>query len=177
LSGSGTLLHEHGFAVHQVGFDAFVLHVALHRPVDVLSLTMARDILHQAVREALEADGWLITHDPFILKTGGLRLEIDLAAEQVLAAERGTERIAVEVKSFLSKSKLSDFYEAKGQYDVYRAGLAAEKSDRTLYLAIDSDAYTSFFTKSLISQLVEQDKMELLVLNVDSKRIEQWITR
>ncbi|MBO0937633.1 hypothetical protein J2I47_13835 [Fibrella sp. HMF5335] len=54
-----------------------------------------------------------------MLKVGGLRLEIDLAAEQVLAAERGKEQIAVEIKSFLSKSKLNDFYEAKGQYDVY----------------------------------------------------------
>jgi hypothetical protein len=79
---------------------------------------MARDLFHQAVREALEADGWVITNDPLILKSGGLRMEIDLAAEQILAAERGTDYIAVEVKSFLSKSKLNDFYEAKGQYDV-----------------------------------------------------------
>jgi hypothetical protein len=60
---------------------------------------MARDLFHQAVREALETDGWLITHDPLILKLGGLRMEIDLAAEQVLAAERGPEQIAVEIKT------------------------------------------------------------------------------
>ncbi len=42
---------------------------------------MARDFFHQIVREALVADGWTITADPFIIKTIGLRLEIDLAAE------------------------------------------------------------------------------------------------
>lgn len=91
---------------------------------------MARDLFHQTVREALEADGWLITHDPLVLKAGGLRMEVDLAAEQVLAAERGLDHIAVEVKSFISKSKLNDFYEAKGQYDVYRRGLAGDINSR-----------------------------------------------
>lgn len=32
---------------------------------------MAKDIYHEAVREALIKDGWTITHDPFILKGGG----------------------------------------------------------------------------------------------------------
>jgi hypothetical protein len=32
----GTLLDQHGFTVHQVGFHAFVFHVALYRAVYVL---------------------------------------------------------------------------------------------------------------------------------------------
>lgn len=138
---------------------------------------MARDIFHQAVREALEAEGWVITHDPLILKLGGLRLEIDLAAEQVLAAERGTEHIAVEVKSFLSKSKLNDFYEAKGQYDVYRIGLREEKTPRKLYLAVDADIFQSFFQKFLISKVLEDDAISVLVFDASAKRIVQWINR
>lgn len=62
---------------------------------------MARDLFHQLVRDALEVEGWRITYDPLVLRVGGVRLEIDLAAEQVFAAERGTEYIAVEVKSFM----------------------------------------------------------------------------
>ena len=111
---------------------------------------MARDLLHQTVREALEADGWTITHDPLLLKVGGLRLEIDLAAKQVLGAERGVEQITVEVKSFLSKSKLNDFYEAKGHYNVYRIGLVADNVDRAFFLAVDSDVYTSFLPNHLL---------------------------
>ncbi|MFN4254686.1 MAG: element excision factor XisH family protein [Saprospiraceae bacterium] len=38
---------------------------------------MARDIFHQEVREALEKDGWTITHDPVPIEeqvtTHGLR--------------------------------------------------------------------------------------------------------
>lgn len=74
---------------------------------------MARDIFHQAVREALEADGWLITHDGYrlteLLKDA---LVIDLGAEKLITAERGPERIAVEVKSSLDDSLVYDFHSA-----------------------------------------------------------------
>lgn len=106
-----------------------------------------------------------------------MRLEIDLAAEQVLAAERGTEHIAVEIKSFLSKSKLNDFYEAKGQYDVYRTGLREENSLRKLYLAVDADIFQSFFQKFLISKVMEEDAISVLVFEASTKRIVQWINR
>ncbi|OIN60235.1 element excision factor XisH family protein [Arsenicibacter rosenii] len=138
---------------------------------------MARDLFHQLVREALEADGWIITHDPLILKAGGLRLEIDLAAEQVFVAQRGPESIAVEVKSFLSKSKLNDFYLAKGQYDVYREVLNKDINPRKLYLAVDNDIYQSFLQKSLIAEILESDAISLLVFDVLTKRVVEWITR
>lgn len=138
---------------------------------------MARDLFHQTVREALEADGWQITHDPLVLKAGGLRLEVDLAARHVLAAERGTALIAVEVKSFLGKSKLNDFYEAKGQYDIYRLGLRKIVPTRKLFLAIDAEIFASFFQKALILETLEEDSISLLVYDVPTKRIVQWITR
>jgi len=138
---------------------------------------MARDLFHQLVREALEADSWEITHDPFVLKSGGLRMEVDLAAEQVFAAERGAEQIVVEVKSFLGKSKLNDFYEAKGQYDVYRRRLKKEGIQRKLYLAIDVDVFESFFQKALIAETLEEELISLVVYDVPTKRIVQWITR
>ena len=50
-----------------------------------------------------------ITDDPLRLETGGTKVEIDLGAEQLLAASRGKEKIAVEVKSFLSDSPLTDY--------------------------------------------------------------------
>ena len=33
----------------------------------------AKDIYHEAVKIALEKDGWLITDDPLVLKSGGVR--------------------------------------------------------------------------------------------------------
>ncbi|ADB36303.1 element excision factor XisH family protein [Spirosoma linguale] len=138
---------------------------------------MARDLFHQLVREALEADEWTITHDPFVLKSGGLRMEVDLAAEQVFAAERETEQIVIEVKSFIGKSKLNDFYEAKGQYDLYRRGLRKEGIQRKLYLAIDVDIFESFFQKTLIAETLEEESISLIVYEISTKRIVQWITR
>jgi hypothetical protein len=137
---------------------------------------MAKDLFHIIVREALELDGWTITHDPLILKLGGLRMEIDLAAEQVFAAEKEMVQIAVEVKSFLGKSKLNDFYGAKGQYDLYKRGLQKEKSERQLFLAIDEDIFLSFFQKPLIAETLKEDKISLLIFDINTKRIIQWIT-
>jgi XisH protein len=136
---------------------------------------MARDLFHQVVREALEADGWTITADPFIIKTIGLRLEIDLAAEQVFAAERGKEAIVVEVKSFLSKSKLADFYEAKGKYDTYRHGLEEAPIDKKIYLAVEETIFNTFFQKPLIKTIVQKDHIDLIIFNNNSRRIVQWI--
>lgn len=137
---------------------------------------MARDIIHDACKEALEKDGWIITHDPFALKSGGLRMEIDLAAEQVFAAEKESEKIVIEVKSFLSKSKLNDFYEAKGQYDMYRRALRHEGIDRKLYLAVEEDVYYSFFQKTLIEETIKEEHIYVIVFNSVSKSIIQWIS-
>ena len=136
---------------------------------------MARDLFHQVVREALEADGWTITADPFIIKTIGLRLEIDLAAEQVFAAERGKEEIVVEVKSFLSKSKLADFYEAKGKYDTYRHGLEEAPIDKKIYLAVEETIFNTFFQKPLIKTIVQKDHIDLIIFNNNSRKIVKWI--
>ena len=58
------------------------------------------DLYHDAVKQALIKDGWTITDDPFIIEFKGLRLYVDLGAERTIAAERGEQKIVVEVKSF-----------------------------------------------------------------------------
>jgi hypothetical protein len=69
---------------------------------------MAKDLFHDAVKNALIKDGWQITDDPFFLKIGGVELYIDLGAEKLIAAERDNQKIAVEIKSFISSSSLED---------------------------------------------------------------------
>lgn len=136
---------------------------------------MAKDIFHNAVRVALEAEEWLITHDPFALKAGEINMEIDLAAEKMIAAEKDGQKIAVEIKSFLSKSKLQDFYLAKGQYDVYRKGLSKNEVDRKLYLAIEEEIYESFFQKALIREIISEENIFLIIFNSTTQTIVQWI--
>ncbi|MDF5713259.1 MAG: element excision factor XisH family protein [Rhizonema sp. NSF051] len=69
----------------------------------------AKDRFHAAVRIAQELEQWKITDDPLRLEVGGTKFEIDLGAEQLLAAERELEKIAVEIKTFLSDSPLTDY--------------------------------------------------------------------
>lgn len=136
---------------------------------------MAKDIFHLVVREILEDDGWTITHDPLTIKVGGVDVDIDLGAEKVIAAEKGEKKIAVEIKSFLSKSKIHDFYGAKGKYDVYEKALRTQGSDRELFLAIENNIYNTFFQRPLIKELVEEDHVSLFVFNPVAKNIVAWI--
>jgi len=67
-----------------------------------------RDYHHQAVRNALTKEGWTITHDPLTVPFGVRKVYLDLGAERLLGAERGNERIAVEIKSFIGVSEVAD---------------------------------------------------------------------
>ena len=98
----------------------------------------AKDYFHNHVRAALEKDGWTITDDPLTIVLEGTRdsLFVDLGAERLIAAEKSAHKIAVEVKSFISGSKLTDLENALGQFILYHDILAENEPDRTLYLAI-----------------------------------------
>ncbi len=76
----------------------------------------AKDIYHDAVKNALIKDGWKITDDPLILSIGKKDLFIDLGAEKLIAAEKDQQKIAVEIKSFLGNSQVNDLENALGQY-------------------------------------------------------------
>jgi hypothetical protein len=75
----------------------------------------AKDIFHDCVKRALIKDGWIVTDDPLSLKIGRKDLFIDLAAEKILIAEKVTEKIAVEIKSFVGTSEVEDLKNALGQ--------------------------------------------------------------
>jgi XisH protein len=48
---------------------------------------------------------------------------VDLGAESIVAAERAGQKIAVEIKSFLGASSISEFHTALGQFFNYRLAL------------------------------------------------------
>ena len=110
----------------------------------------AKNVHHDAVVAALVADGWTITDDPLTVTIGDRNLFIDLGAEQrELAAERGGERIAVEVQSFPSPSVVSDLQEAIGQYVLYRSVLSRQQPDRPLFLAVPRKVYDGILSEPL----------------------------
>lgn len=136
----------------------------------------ARDIYHDTVVQALIADGWQITDDPLLLTYGGRSLYVDIDAERsIIAAEREGQKIAVEVKSFLSPSPMRDLQEAVGQYGVYRSILLETQPDRSLYLAISQRVYESVFTEKLGQLILKSLQIQLLVFDEEKTRKIRWI--
>ena len=105
-----------------------------------------RDIYHDTVKRALQKDGWTITHDPFPLQIGKKRLSADLGAERLISAEKGIQKIVVEVKSFVGQSDVKDLEQALGQYVLYRQILNEMGMERILYLAVSRPTFNSVFT-------------------------------
>ncbi|MBE9057117.1 XisH family protein [Sphaerospermopsis sp. LEGE 08334] len=134
-----------------------------------------RDIYHNTVKIALQKDGWTITHDPFPLQIGNKRLSADLGAERLISAEKGTEKIVVEVKSFVSASDVKDLEQALGQYILYKQILNEIGEQRDLYLAISQPAYQSVFTIEIGQILIKNQIIKLIVFNDISEEIIQWI--
>lgn len=134
----------------------------------------AKDAFHEVVKTALQKDGWQITHDPYNLQAGTLELYIDLGAEKVVAAQKDGQKIAIEIKSFLGASKISQFYTALGQFISYRAALQQQEADRILYLAVPSNVYDSFFTMGFIQSLIKQNQIHLIVYDLEQETISQW---
>ena len=134
----------------------------------------AKDVFHDAVRHALEKEQWIITNDPLFLRFGGVEMYIDLAAEQLMSAEKDGEKIAVEIKSFIGASATTEFSTALGQFLKYQLALEEEQPDRILYLAIPFDAYRSFFTLELPRRLVERYRVNLIIYEPEAEAIFRW---
>jgi XisH protein len=136
---------------------------------------MARDLFHNAVRAALLKEQWEITADPLKIKIDGVKLEIDLAADKVVAAEKSGRKIAIEIKSFLNNSTITDFHGALGQFLNYRLGLQMTDSDRVLYLAVPEDTFDSFFQERFVQEAIKLYQLRLLVYDSDKEVIASWI--
>ena len=134
----------------------------------------AKDATHNVVRKALEKDGWTITQDPYYIKVGAVELYIDLGAEAMVAAEREGQKIAVEIKSFLGASSISEFHTALGQFFNYRLALEEKEPDRELYLAVPLNTYNDFFSLQFIQKVV-QTALKLLIYDEQAEVISQWI--
>ncbi|MGL6095658.1 MAG: XisH family protein [Fimbriiglobus sp.] len=134
----------------------------------------ANDAIHAAVRNALIKDGWTITDDPYVLRFGDDKLFADLGAEKVLAADRGTDRIAVECKSFLAPSVLYSLEQAVGQFLLYRVVMARVDPGRRLVLAVGSGAYDAIQRRASAVLLLEDQRIPFLIVALDSEEVVRW---
>jgi len=135
---------------------------------------MAKDIYHNQVKNALIKEGWEITHDPLIVQFGGVESKIDLGAEKLIGAQKNGQRIAIEIKTFISNSAIYDFHLALGQYLNYRLALDAQESERILYLAIPHDIYDTFFLLPFTQAAIERHQLHLIVYHPQKETIIKW---
>lgn len=135
----------------------------------------AKDTTHLMVRRALEKGGWLITHDPLFISFAQVEMYVDLGAEKLLAAEKDGQKIAIEIKSFLSSSTISDFYVALGQFMSYLLAIEAQHPGRTLYLAVPVDIYDQFFRLEFGQLAIRRYQIKLIIYDAASEEILQWI--
>ncbi len=136
---------------------------------------MAKDIIHNIVKNALIKDGWIITHDPFTIRYEDAVVFADLAAERIIAAERADQKIIVEIKSFTSPSAMQDFKVALGQYQTYLPFLKELGLEHKLYLAISDVVHEQFFQRPSIQLLVRWYTLPIIVVNTTTEEIVEWI--
>jgi hypothetical protein len=135
---------------------------------------MAKDVFHNAVKKGLEKDGWVITDDPLRIKAGGADMQIDLGAEKLIAAEKGEKKIAVEVKSFIGASNISEFHTAVGQFINYRVALEEQQPERILYLAVPIGVHRKFFFLPFVCTIIERFQITLIIYDPVDEVVLEW---
>lgn len=147
-----------------------------------------RDTIHNLVKQAIIKDGWVITNDPYVISYGERFLFVDLGAAQVddwqqvqelqgqfIGAERGNQRIAVEIKQFRGQSAIADLEQAIGQYVLYRLLLAQVDPEREIYLAIMDITYDEIFNEPIGKMVIEELPLKLMIVDVEKVEVKQWI--
>jgi hypothetical protein len=98
-----------------------------------------------------------------------------LAAENLLAAKKNGQQIAVEIKSFLGASTITEFHHALGQFLNYRLALTVKEPKYKLYLAVPANIYHSFFQRQLPRLAIKEYQLKLIVYSVPHLEIVKWI--
>ena len=136
----------------------------------------AKDLYHDNVKNSLVKDDWKITHDPLRIRLArGRNLFVDLGAERLLAAERGTEKIAVEVKSFTRPSNMKDLEEAVGQFVLYAQLLVRYYPEYKLFLAVTENVCKTVFEEEAGQTLIEDGIIRLFSFDPTEEVIVRWI--
>lgn len=135
---------------------------------------MARDKYHELVKQALIADGWTITDDPYFIKWS-IKWQIDLGAEKLIGAEKENSKIAIEVKTFLKASFANEFHTVIGQYSNYNFALNITDKQRVLYLAIPLRIWKSKFQLEGIQLILQNNNVKIILYDIENETIEQWI--
>ena len=81
----------------------------------------------------------------------------------------------IEIKVLGGASKVEDFEKALGQIMLYRTLMEALSIENKVFLAVSDDVHTKFFQRKAIQLVVEVQKINLLIFNVEEEIIVKWI--
>jgi hypothetical protein len=91
-----------------------------------------------------------------------------------LGAEKGGQRIAVEVQTFAGPSPVADLQQALGQFTMYRLILAEQQPERTLFLAIPIGVYDGILSEELGVKVVSGTSLRMLVFDPAARKVLRW---
>lgn len=132
----------------------------------------AKDRYHDAVKRALEKDGWYVVQEQYVLKTGRRRLLVDLQAEN----RSRLITILVEVKGLdTSPSEVTELADAIGKYVLYETILEKERINLPLYLAVPISAYNGIMSEDIGISIRQKLAMRLIVFDLEQEEIVLWI--
>ncbi|GAB4456111.1 MAG: hypothetical protein OHK0029_13490 [Armatimonadaceae bacterium] len=98
-----------------------------------------------------------------------------MGAERLIGAERGEEKIAVEIESFLKASTFHEMHSALGQHQVYLAVLEKVDPERKQFIALSTTAYDDLLSHDTFTLIVERYAVALIVVRIANEEIEEWI--
>lgn len=124
---------------------------------------------------SVEKDGWTITDDPYFLYYAGIKMEVDLGAERLMAANKNQERILVEIKSFIAQSKVYAWHGIVGQFENYVMALEQQDPNRELYLALPDLILDEFFETKFVQDSIKRHNMKILIYDTKENKIIKWI--
>lgn len=140
------------------------------------NIIMAKDIIHDAVVNALDKDGWTIIKEHFRIECGEVEVYADLLTQRKSTAiGDNLPRVIMGIKTFGACSFVKELEQALGQYSFYLNMLEFAGLDYELYLAISKHVHEDYFLRPVTSQIVKRHQIKLLIVDIDEEEVVQWI--
>jgi hypothetical protein len=135
----------------------------------------ALDVCEPQVLRALQKAGWAVVTKPFAIRTNKYTVYADCLLERKQNGHN-EQVIILEVKCFTNpQADLQEFYVAVGQYQFYRAALAANQSDIAVFLAIPQEAYLRLSKDNAVNVAIRQVNIMLVVIDLILEEVVEWI--
>ena len=134
----------------------------------------ALDACEEQILRALQKDGWTIVTKPFAIRTNNHTVYADCLLERKQTGQN-EQVIILEVKCFSnSQADLQEFYIAVGQYQFYRAAVAANQSKTAVFLAIPNQAYIRLTRDNAVNIAIKQGSIKLVVIDIVIEEVVAW---